>query len=44
LASGTAVGRKKIDVFKAVEVTELRLRVPASAGKPIIRQFAAFGE
>ncbi|HNQ89922.1 MAG TPA: alpha-L-fucosidase [Verrucomicrobiota bacterium] len=42
LVSGTAVGHKKIDVFEAVEVTELRLRIRASLGKPIIRKFAAF--
>lgn len=42
LARGTAVGHKRIDVFEPMEVTELRLRIPASAGKPIIRKFAAF--
>lgn len=44
LATGTAVGHKKVDVFEPVEVTELRLRIEASTGKPIIRKFAAFGE
>jgi alpha-L-fucosidase len=44
LASGTAVGHKKIDVFGPVEVAELRLRIRSSVGTPIIRKFAAFGE
>ncbi|MHC1769066.1 MAG: alpha-L-fucosidase [Verrucomicrobiia bacterium] len=44
LASGTAVGHKKIDVFETAEVTELRLRIQASVGKPMIRKFAAFGD
>jgi len=44
LASGTAVGHKKIDVFEPVEVAELRLRIQTSVGKPIILRFAAFGE
>ncbi|MCL4180410.1 MAG: alpha-L-fucosidase [Verrucomicrobia bacterium] len=42
LASGTAVGHKKIDVFAPVEITELRLRIPSAVGKPVIRKFAAF--
>jgi len=44
LASGTAVGHKKIDLFAPVEVTELRLRIPVAAAKPVIRKFAAFGD
>jgi len=42
LARGTAVGHKKIDRFDAVEVSELRLSVLHSKGKPILRKFAAF--
>lgn len=42
LATGTAVGHKKIDQFDPVEVSELRLRITKSAGKPVIRNFSAF--
>jgi alpha-L-fucosidase len=44
LASGTAIGHKKIDQFAPMEVSELRLRVKQSAGKPLIRRFAAFAK
>jgi alpha-L-fucosidase len=43
LASGTAIGHKKIHTFASTEVSELRLRVTQSVGKPAIRRFAAFG-
>ena len=42
LASGTAIGHKKIDQFEPMNVSELRLRVTRSVGKPLIRKFAAF--
>jgi alpha-L-fucosidase len=42
LASGTAIGHKKIDRFKPVEVTRVRLRVTARAAEPIIRKLAVY--
>ena len=42
LASGTAIGHKKIDAFPPTEVTELRLKITQSAAKPVIRKFAAY--
>jgi alpha-L-fucosidase len=42
LASGTAIGHKKIDLFEPTEISELRLRVANSIGTPVIRRFAAF--
>jgi alpha-L-fucosidase len=39
---GTAIGHKKIDQFKPVETSRLRLRIEKSAAEPIIRRFAAF--
>jgi alpha-L-fucosidase len=42
LASGTAVGRKKIDSFAGVTVTALRLTVTTSVATPLIRSFSAF--
>ncbi len=42
LATGTAIGHKRIDRFEPVEVTELRLRITRSVAKPVIRRFAAY--
>lgn len=42
LASGTAIGHKRIDLFEPVEVSELRLRITKSAARPVIRKFAAY--
>ncbi|MCX6922095.1 MAG: alpha-L-fucosidase [Verrucomicrobia bacterium] len=42
LATGSAVGHKKIDHFPPVEVSELRLRISRSAATPAIRKFAVF--
>jgi alpha-L-fucosidase len=42
LATGTAVGHKKIDAFPSVRAERLRLRVVASADTPLIRRLAAF--
>ncbi|KIL41063.1 alpha-L-fucosidase [Gordoniibacillus kamchatkensis] len=42
LVRGSAIGHKKIDRFEPVAATELRLRVTASADKPMIRSFAVF--
>ena len=44
LASGTAIGHKKIDRVAPVAATELRLRVLESVGTPRIRRFAVFGK
>jgi alpha-L-fucosidase len=44
LAAGTAVGRRKIDVFPAVMVSKLRVRVTQSVGTPLIRRLAAHAE
>ena len=41
LAKGTAVGRRKMDVFPAVSLSKLRVRVTKSVGTPLIRRFAA---
>ena len=42
LATGTMIGHKKIDRFKPVEVSEVRLRVTKHAAPPIIRELAAY--
>lgn len=42
LAQGTAVGRKKIDYFKRVKVTKVRLHVLQAAATPIIRSFSVY--
>jgi len=42
LATGSAIGHKKIDHFPPAEVSELRLRISKSAATPAIRKFAAF--
>ncbi|NLC56470.1 MAG: hypothetical protein GX774_06520 [Armatimonadetes bacterium] len=42
LSQGTAVGRKKIDVFPTATVTRVRLRVTKAAAEPIIREMAVY--
>lgn len=42
LCSGSSVGRKKIDFFKDVTVSKIRLRVTKSAAEPLIRSLAAY--
>jgi alpha-L-fucosidase len=42
LASGTAIGHKKIDKFEPVKVSSVRLRVLSSVGEPIIRRVALY--
>lgn len=42
LASGSSVGRMKIDGFSPVELRRIRLRVPRSAAEPLLRRFAVF--
>jgi alpha-L-fucosidase len=42
LATGSSVGRMKIDTFPLATVTRLRLRITNSAGEPLIRRLAAF--
>jgi alpha-L-fucosidase len=42
LATGTAIGHKRIDQFQPVEVSELRLRISKSAATPAIRKFAVY--
>jgi alpha-L-fucosidase len=42
LASGTAIGHKKIDRFDPVRVSKIRITVLESAGQPLIRKLAAF--
>ncbi len=43
VATGTAIGHKKIDHFAPVRTNTLRLRVLESVGDPLIRSFAAIG-
>jgi len=40
LASGTAVGHKKIDHFEPVKISKVRIRVTKSVGTPLIRRIA----
>jgi alpha-L-fucosidase len=42
LGAGTSVGRKKIEVFPPVLLSQVRLRVTQSAATPVIRSFAVF--
>ena len=42
LATGTAIGHKKIDKFDPVRVSKIRVRVTKSVGEPQIRKVAAF--
>ena len=42
LSRGTSVGRKKIDLFRPVQISQVRLRVTKSAAEPLIRRLAAF--
>ena len=42
LKKGTSVGRKKIDLFRPVQVSRVRLRVTRSAAEPLMRSFAVF--
>jgi len=42
LATGSAVGHKKIERFAPVEVTRVRLRVRKAVGEPAIRKLAAY--
>ncbi len=42
LAAGTAVGNKKIDRFRPIEVGRVRLRITKSAAEPQIRKFAVY--
>jgi alpha-L-fucosidase len=42
IASGSSVGRKKIDPFPDAAVTAIRLTVTASAATPLIRSFEAY--
>ena len=42
LATGSAIGHKKIDHFQPVEVSELRLRIGKSAATPDMRKFAVY--
>ncbi len=42
LSQGTSVGRKKIDRFRPVEVSRVRLRITRFAAEPIIRSLAVF--
>jgi len=42
LASGTAIGHKKIDRIAPVEVSRVRLLCTESAAEPIIRKLAVY--
>ena len=42
LSKGTSVGRKKIDLFRAVQVSQVRLRIIKSAAEPLLRSLAVF--
>jgi hypothetical protein len=39
LAQGTAVGRRKLDLFAPVTVDRVRVRVTDASGAPVIRRF-----
>lgn len=39
LATGTAVGRRKLDLFAPVTVDRVRVRVTQAVGEPVIRRF-----
>jgi alpha-L-fucosidase len=43
LASGTAIGHKKIDRIAPVTATRVRLRILEAVGTPEIRRFAVYG-
>jgi len=40
VASGTAIGHKKIDLFEAVETSRLRWRSVKATARPLLRRFA----
>jgi len=40
LASGSAIGHKKIDKFEPVRVAEVRIRITKSVGEPLIKRLA----
>ena len=42
LATGTAIGHKKIDHFDPVKVSKVRIRITKSVGEPLIRRIAVF--
>jgi len=42
IASGTAIGHKKIDRFEPVEVSQVRLRVTARTAEPVLRKLAVY--
>lgn len=42
ICQGTAIGHKKIDRFKPVEVSRVRLRCTKTAAEPLIRRFAVY--
>lgn len=42
LATGSAIGYKKIDKFEPVRVEQIRLRVTQSVGEPIIKRIAIY--
>lgn len=44
ICKGTAVGHKKIDRFAPVKTSKIWFRTLSSAGAPIIRKLAAYGE
>ena len=43
LASGTAIGHKRIERFKPVDVTKVRVRIARSVGTPTLRNVSVFG-
>jgi alpha-L-fucosidase len=42
LASGTAIGHKKIDRIEPATVAAVRLRITEAVGEPIIRSLAVY--
>jgi alpha-L-fucosidase len=42
LSQGTAIGHKKIDPFKAVEVAAVRFRAVQAAARPLLQQLAVY--
>ena len=42
LSEGSSVGRKKIDAFATIRVSNVRLRITRNVNKPLIRSFEVF--
>ncbi|MBZ5858782.1 alpha-L-fucosidase [Flavihumibacter profundi] len=43
LAQGSSVGRKKIDAFPTITLSEIKLTIKRSVNPPLVRSFSAYG-